>query len=609
MLPCGPLSSRLLLSLRRALTSTSAARPRPPRKPPAEHLRHPAFLDLEHSLSSGGGLPAFQTRGEKHVKVLYQPRQFYRTLLEKIRGAKRRIFLASLYVGKEEVELIQTLHTALRSNPSLRLTLLVDYLRSTREHPHPSSASLLASLAASFPSQVDLRLFHTPNLSGWERKWVPKRFNEGWGLMHMKVYGVDDEVILSGANLSHDYFTNRTDRYLLFSAHAPLADYFSSLLSLISRFSYRVTARDTSTPHPAIDISWPREGGGGGGGNALPEDPFEAGGGEGGVGEMKQRGKEEIEALTRLWARKGPRELSSSLPPFASSSSSAAAPFTSSSPASSWFDTSLRPVLQMAPFSITQETSLVVPEIFRAANALATAPGGRNTVLDWTSGYFGLKEGGEYERLVLECRAGVRIVSASPEANGFHLSRGVSRFIPPAYTYFAQRFYERVIAEAERRAKRRGESARGEDAERHVEMREWRREGWTYHAKGIWLAPSVSNPYSPPAADPATTFSSSPLYLPDPHSQDFALRHSHPSPPFLTLLGSSNYGSRSATRDLEAGLLLTTHSDRTRWELEKEVRAIREYATEVVERRMFERPEREVPLGVRVAARAIEGML
>lgn len=27
---------------------------------------------------------------------------------------------------------------------------------------------------------------------------MPKRINEGWGLQHMKLYGFDDEIILSG---------------------------------------------------------------------------------------------------------------------------------------------------------------------------------------------------------------------------------------------------------------------------------------------------------------------------------------------------------------------------------------------------------------------------
>lgn len=41
-------------------------------------------------------------------------------------------------------------------------------------------------------------MFHTPNLTGLKKKYVPRRINEGWGLQHMKLYGIDDEIILSG---------------------------------------------------------------------------------------------------------------------------------------------------------------------------------------------------------------------------------------------------------------------------------------------------------------------------------------------------------------------------------------------------------------------------
>lgn len=80
--------------------------------------RHPAFADLGAALTE---LPRFRTRGEA-VRVLYEPREFYETLLvrrlaclaieltgahqARIGSAKRRIFIASLYVGKEETELV-----------------------------------------------------------------------------------------------------------------------------------------------------------------------------------------------------------------------------------------------------------------------------------------------------------------------------------------------------------------------------------------------------------------------------------------------------------------------------------------------------------------------
>src|SRR6202012_2401768 len=102
---------------------------------------------------------------------------------------------------------------ALRKNPELKLSILTDGLRGTRETPNPSCASLLVPLVSEFGSdRVEIRMFHTPNLTGIRKAIVPKRINEGWGLQHMKLYGVDDELILSGANLSEDYFTNRQDR-------------------------------------------------------------------------------------------------------------------------------------------------------------------------------------------------------------------------------------------------------------------------------------------------------------------------------------------------------------------------------------------------------------
>jgi phosphatidylserine/phosphatidylglycerophosphate/cardiolipin synthase-like enzyme len=117
---------------------------------------------------------------------------------DKIRGANRRIYLSTLYIGKTEHELIKTLEEALDSNPDLELSILTDALRGTREDPNPSCATLLAPLITKFGSRVKIAMFHTPNLNGWKKKYMPKRINEGWGLQHMKLYGFDDEIMLSG---------------------------------------------------------------------------------------------------------------------------------------------------------------------------------------------------------------------------------------------------------------------------------------------------------------------------------------------------------------------------------------------------------------------------
>lgn len=54
------------------------------------------------------------------------------------------------------------------------------------------------------PERVEIRMYHTPNLTGLRKKHIPRRINEGWGLQHMKLYGVDDEIMLSGYVYKHE---------------------------------------------------------------------------------------------------------------------------------------------------------------------------------------------------------------------------------------------------------------------------------------------------------------------------------------------------------------------------------------------------------------------
>lgn len=50
--------------------------------------------------------PRFDIEGSQ-VKVIRSPADFYKTLKEKIRSAKSRIFLSTLYIGKTEHELVR----------------------------------------------------------------------------------------------------------------------------------------------------------------------------------------------------------------------------------------------------------------------------------------------------------------------------------------------------------------------------------------------------------------------------------------------------------------------------------------------------------------------
>jgi CDP-diacylglycerol--glycerol-3-phosphate 3-phosphatidyltransferase len=143
----------------------------------------------------------------------------------------------------------------------------------------------------------------------------------------------------------------------------------------------------------------------------------------------------------------------------------------------------LFPLIQAGQFNIRdEETTLKM--LFEHLDAQSK---GARPLLDLTSGYFGLYK--EYRNLILRSsNVDCRIVAASPkvrsvpqiacfflifiyllQANGFYGSRGISGRIPEGYTLLEQRFMSAVT-----RAGRQPS----------VQLNEWEREGWTYHAKG-----------------------------------------------------------------------------------------------------------------------------
>jgi CDP-diacylglycerol---glycerol-3-phosphate 3-phosphatidyltransferase len=64
---------------------------------------HPSIDDLTKKLDSLA--PRFELQNGE-IKVLTTPEEFYSTLRKKILSAKKRIFLSSLYIGKDETALV-----------------------------------------------------------------------------------------------------------------------------------------------------------------------------------------------------------------------------------------------------------------------------------------------------------------------------------------------------------------------------------------------------------------------------------------------------------------------------------------------------------------------
>lgn len=120
-------------------------------------------------------------------------------------------------------------------------------------------------LVDDFPLRAFSFLFQPPTLSPPLSWLVPRRFDEGWGTWHAKIYGADDELILSGcvvsingstallmssysANLNRTYFTNRQDRYIHIKGHSELADYCFDYLKVFRQFSWRLGSKTSDIP-------------------------------------------------------------------------------------------------------------------------------------------------------------------------------------------------------------------------------------------------------------------------------------------------------------------------------------------------------------------------
>jgi CDP-diacylglycerol--glycerol-3-phosphate 3-phosphatidyltransferase len=181
----------------------------------------------------------------------------------------------------------------------------------------------------------------------------------------------------------------------------------------------------------------------------------------------------------------------------------------------------------------------------RAVAALLRAPASA-----LTSGYFGLAPA--HAARVLASPAHVRLLCAAPAANGFTGARGVAGRIPEGYTLLEQRFVRAARA-----------AGRGQD----VVLEEWERNGWTYHAKGVWARPA------------------------------------HDAPPVATLLGSTNLSARSAERDAELSFVLLSEHKDVRRAMEDEVRGLWEHAGP------WQGAERRVRWGTKALVGLVGGML
>ena len=179
-----------------------------------------------------------------NIEILSTPAQFNDTLCYLATNSKRKIGLATLYMDNSEksLQLINSCEKALSDNAELECHFLGDYPRGCRGAD--STRQVCLPLKKKFPKRARISLYHTPYLRGFWKFILPKKLDETIGVQHSKLYLFDDDVVMSGANLSHIYFTNRQDRYIHFKNQPELVELLWKIFRAIQKLSIEVDEND-----------------------------------------------------------------------------------------------------------------------------------------------------------------------------------------------------------------------------------------------------------------------------------------------------------------------------------------------------------------------------
>ena len=156
--------------------------------------------------------PCFEIQSSQ-LQIITDPTDYYLALHKLSNQATHRISMTALYLGTGKLEkyLISKLNSKVKTNEQLKLTLLLDYMRGTRiGRDGSSSVQMLKPLKLdNFNRPIRVGFYHNPDTGLFKGKFSNSPLREIFGVHHMKAHVFDNNVLITGANLSEDYFTDR----------------------------------------------------------------------------------------------------------------------------------------------------------------------------------------------------------------------------------------------------------------------------------------------------------------------------------------------------------------------------------------------------------------
>ncbi len=143
-------------------------------------------------------------------QTLYSAKEFQAHLLQQIKTAQHRIYIAALYLEQDEAGriILDALYQAKQQRPELDIKVLVDWHRAQRGLMGAEKSAGNAEMYQEYAQRHE----HVIPVYG-----VPVRGREVFGVLHLKGFVVDDCVTYSGASLNNIYLHHgeryRFDRY------------------------------------------------------------------------------------------------------------------------------------------------------------------------------------------------------------------------------------------------------------------------------------------------------------------------------------------------------------------------------------------------------------
>jgi len=442
------------------------------------------------------------------IKLLQSPNQFYDQLREELRKTKVAITFSALYLGTgdREKQLIADIKEALldKSRPVLKVTMIFDHSRAQRGRD--SSLVLLLPLVQEFGDRLSILLYQLPQFRGVLSYFLPFQIREVMGVYHCKFCVTDHSVVVTGANLSEEYFTTRQDRYWLIENNEEV-----------------IGKSKTITPTAKIvEYLW----------NFVTA-----------LAPACHR----LEANGRLRGPIDPEHCKLQQFHMCGSPSSS---LTSSSSCTSVDSLHFIPLIQHFRMNIRDEESFFL-HLLRSIATTSFQSLDSNPVLHWSTPYTNFSSSLLQRMLevfisfrnqdatlpiVEKMDSCIDLIGPDDSSHGFANATGLKSFIPRLHETALEMSIEealrsmqyRTVQESFLKAESSFKTANGGVGKSFMNHYAFAKPGWTFHAKGFWLSYPVNSDILNAPTKKSTL-------------------------PIGTYLGSSNFGERSWQRDFELG--------------------------------------------------------